>query len=263
MNGDERRWIVRAMATLALGGGAAWAHTGSHEGKKPAYDYSKAEETAFGKAAAPGKAKRVVNVEMSDTMRFTPSEITVKRGDTVRFVAKNTGKLMHEMVLGTKKDLAEHAEMMKKHPEMEHDEPHMLHLAPGKSGEMGWQFTKVGEFLYGCLEPGHFEAGMVGKIKVTQAEIAPASPGKPSNPQSAAAPAADVVEGEVRKVDKDAGKITLKHGPIPNLDMSAMTMVFRVKDPSMLEAVKAGDKVRFKADKVKGAITIMEIGPIR
>ena len=60
-------------------------------------------------------------------------------------------------------------------------------------------------------------------------------------------------------MDKDAKKITLKHGPIPNLEMTGMTMVFRVTDPAMLDAVKAGDKGRFKADKVQGAIAITEI----
>lgn len=166
MNTD-RRWIARMTAAAFLAGGVASAHTGS-EGGKAAYDYSKAQEMPFGIAADSRKARRVVNIEMSDTMRFTPAQIIVKRGDTVRFVAKNGGKLPHEMVLGTKTELAEHAEMMKKHPEMEHDEPHMLHVAPGGSGEMGWRFTKAGEFLYGCLQPGHFEAGMVGKITVRE-----------------------------------------------------------------------------------------------
>lgn len=73
------------------------------------------------------------------------------------------------------------------------------------------------------------------------------------------AKAAPMVDGEVRKVDKDAGKITLKHGPIPNLEMPAMTMVFRVKDPTMLDKVKDGDKVRFAADKVGGAYTVTAI----
>ena len=73
-----------------------------------------------------------------------------------------------------------------------------------------------------------------------------------------AAPA-ELVEGEVRKVDKDAGKITLKHGELKNLEMPAMTMVFQVKDKSMLDQVKAGDKVRFTADKVGGAFTITHL----
>ena len=99
-------------------------------------------------------------------MRYTPSAITVKQGETVRFVVKNAGKLMHETVLGTKAELNEHYELMKKFPEMEHDEPHMVHLKPGETGEMVWQFTKAGEFYFACLIPGHFEAGMFGTIKV-------------------------------------------------------------------------------------------------
>ena len=67
------------------------------------------------------------------------------------------------------------------------------------------------------------------------------------------------VEGEVRKVDKDARKITLKHGPIQNLDMPAMTMVFQVRDPAMLDRVKAGDKVRFQAEQVDGAFILTKI----
>lgn len=75
---------------------------------------------------------------------------------------------------------------------------------------------------------------------------------------SAAAPAA-LSSGEVKKIDKDAGKITLKHGPLVNLDMAPMTMVFRVKEASMLDKVKVGDKVNFVADKVNGALTVTQI----
>ena len=152
------------MVAAALAIGVTHGHTGSHPGAK--VDYSKAEETAFGKAADPKGAVRTIRIDMADTMRFTPAEVTVNRGDTVRFVATNNGKVMHEMVLGTMQDLREHAEMMKKHPGMEHDEPHMLHVAAGKSGQMGWRFTRAGEFFFGCLVPGHFEAGMVGRILV-------------------------------------------------------------------------------------------------
>lgn len=80
--------------------------------------------------------------------------------------------------------------------------------------------------------------------------------------QAGAADKSAFTEGEVRKVDKAAGKITLKHGPIPSLDMATpMTMVFRAKDPAMLDKVKAGDKIRFKADKIQGAYTVTEIAP--
>ncbi len=69
------------------------------------------------------------------------------------------------------------------------------------------------------------------------------------------------VEGEVRKIDTDAKKITLKHGDIPNLEMTGMTMVFRVSDSTLLAKVKPGDKVRFTADKVDGALTVLSIEP--
>jgi len=143
----------------------AWGH-GEKSHAAPKIDYSRAEQHPFGRAADPKKAKRTVRVGMSDAMRFEPSEIIVKRGEVVRFVPVNRGQVMHEMVLGTMDDLKKHAELMRKHPGMEHDEPHMAHVAPGKSGEMGWQFTQPGEFFYGCLIPGHFEAGMIGKVKV-------------------------------------------------------------------------------------------------
>jgi len=70
-------------------------------------------------------------------------------------------------------------------------------------------------------------------------------------------------DGEVRKVDKDAKKITIKHGPLANLDMPPMTMVFQVKDPAMLEQVKAGDKVKFQAENVGGAFTVTKIEPVK
>lgn len=123
-------------------------------------------ETDFGRSGDPKKVVRTVTVDMADTMRFTPAVLTIKRGETVRFVVRNRGKVMHEMVIGTMQELTEHAEQMKKHPHMEHDEPYMAHVAPGKQESIVWQFTKAGEFHFGCLVPGHFEAGMVGRIVV-------------------------------------------------------------------------------------------------
>lgn len=142
----------------------AWAHDDKQAAGR--VDYSRADETPFGRAADPKKAKRTIRVDMTDEMRFSPASITVRQGEIVRFRAVNKGKVMHELVLGRMDDLKQHAELMKKHPGMEHEEPHMVHVAPGKSGEMGWQFTRAGEFFYGCLIPGHFEAGMVGRVEV-------------------------------------------------------------------------------------------------
>ncbi|HEY5898887.1 MAG TPA: cupredoxin family protein [Burkholderiales bacterium] len=141
----------------------AWA-AGEHQ------HHPVAKEASFGRAADPRKAKRTIKVEMNDQMRFIPAQITVKRGEVVRFVPTNKGKVLHEMVLGTMEDLKQHAAMMKEHPDMEHDEhePNAAEVRPGKSGQIGWQFTRAGEFYYGCLVPGHFEAGMVGKVIVTE-----------------------------------------------------------------------------------------------
>jgi uncharacterized cupredoxin-like copper-binding protein len=156
--------MVLALA-LAVAPAATLAHGDAHKSGKAAAAQPTVE-TGFGRAGDPKKAVRTVRVDMSDKMRFTPDAIEVREGDTVRFVVKNSGKVMHEMVLGTMTELKEHAEMMKKHPGMEHDEPYMAHVGPGKTAEIVWQFTKAGEFHYGCLIPGHFEAGMIGRVKV-------------------------------------------------------------------------------------------------
>ena len=79
--------------------------------------------------------------------------------------------------------------------------------------------------------------------------------------QGASAPAGDMIDGEIRRVDKDAKKITIKHGPLEKLEMPAMTMVFQVSDPAILDQVKAGDKVKFQAEKVGGAFTVTKIEP--
>lgn len=154
-------------ATLTLLSSVALA-SGSHDGGHgPAkIDYSSVEEHEFGKASDPKHAKKTVTIDMSDAFRFEPAEVRVKTGETVRFVVRNKGGLKHEMVLGTQGSLTQHAKMMMKFPGMEHDEPHMAHVSPGKEHIMGWQFTKAGEYNFGCLVPGHFEAGMKGKIIV-------------------------------------------------------------------------------------------------
>ena len=164
--------IVCGSALVFIAASPAWSHGDETHAKKSAAKGAPLEqiETEFGKTGDPNKVSRTMQVGMDDGMRFSPREITVKQGDTVKFVAKNGGKIMHEMVLGTMAQLKEHGEAMKKFPEMEHDEPYMAHVKPGKSEEIVWQFTKPGEFYYACLIPGHFEAGMAGKIIVSQAK---------------------------------------------------------------------------------------------
>ena len=99
-------------------------------------------------------------------MRFKPALIEVRQGETIRFVVRNRGKLLHEFVIGTKPELDAHAALMLKFPNMEHDEPYMAHVAPGKSGEILWNFNRAGEFEFACLIAGHYQAGMIGKIRV-------------------------------------------------------------------------------------------------
>lgn len=127
---------------------------------------------------APGDPKRVdrtVRVSMTDSMRFSPASITVKQGETIRFAVRNAGRLKHEMVLGTEKELKEHYELMKKFPEMEHADPQMVTVAPGKTGEIVWRFTKAGKVDFACLQPGHYDAGMKGMVTVSRGK---ASTGK-------------------------------------------------------------------------------------
>lgn len=152
-------------AVLALAADTAQAH-GNDEHATKKFDASKVEPTAFGQQGDPKKVVRTIRVDMTDNMRFAPSDITIKRGQTVRFVAKNSGQVLHEMVLGTKQAIEEHAQLMKKFPEMEHADANIAHVKPGQSGEIVWQFTKAGEFRFACLQPGHFEAGMVGRVTV-------------------------------------------------------------------------------------------------
>jgi uncharacterized cupredoxin-like copper-binding protein len=110
--------------------------------------------------------------EMSDAMRYTPSSINAKQGETIRFVIKNTGKVKHELVLGTEKELKEHYEVMKKFPEMEHDDPNMVTVAPGMTGQVIWKFTKAGTIDFACLQPGHYDAGMKGAVAVAAGKAA-------------------------------------------------------------------------------------------
>ena len=138
---------------------AAGNHAGGH-----------ADSDAIGKPGKATNAKRTVKVEMLDTMRFKPQSITVKQGETIKFIVKNSGKVKHEMVLGTEKELKEHAEAMKKNPEMEHDDANQITVQPGKSGEIIWQFTKAGKVNFACLQPGHYDAGMAGTVTVNKAK---------------------------------------------------------------------------------------------
>ena len=153
------------LAVLITGASTlAFAHSDAAHAKKAGP--VKKEQKEWGIAGEAKAVTRTITFNMSDNMRFTPDKIDVKQGDTIKFVIKNTGKVMHEMVLGNKKDLDEHAALMLKFPGMEHEEPYMAHVAPGKTGQIVWTFNKPGSFDFACLIAGHYQAGMVGKITV-------------------------------------------------------------------------------------------------
>jgi len=140
---------------------ASGSHAGGHE---------HGDDNAIGKPGTAAAVTRTIEVDMTDNMRFTPSDIKARQGETIRFLIRNSGSIKHEFVLGTEKELKEHYEIMKKNPEMEHSDPNMLTLAAGQSGEVIWQFTKAGKVDFACLQPGHYEAGMKGKVSVGKAQ---------------------------------------------------------------------------------------------
>ena len=124
------------------------------------------EQKDWGIAGDAKAVQRTIALSMGDSMRFTPDVLSVKQGETVRFVVQNQGKQLHELVIGTKKELDAHAALMVKFPNMEHDEPYMAHVSAGKSQDLVWTFNRAGDFEFACLIAGHYQAGMVGKITV-------------------------------------------------------------------------------------------------
>ena len=153
---------------LILGLAYSCAPAFAHGDKKDAKSVSlRKEQKPWGIGGDASAVKRTIPVGMSDEMRFTPDKIELKQGETIRFTIENNGKLTHEFVIGTKKDLDEHAALMVKFPKMEHDEPYIAHVAPGETGAIVWNFNRPGDFDFACLIAGHYQAGMVGKIRVT------------------------------------------------------------------------------------------------
>ena len=163
------------LAALALTPIAVYAHDDAHQAMMPGMMHGMAESghekdggdaQGVGRPGNPSRVSRAIQVVMSDDMKFTPAQINVKRGETIRFVVRNAGRIRHEMVIGSMAELREHAEMMRKMPGMVHADPNMVTLDPGESGELIWQFTQAGRFNFACLQPGHFEAGMMGTVSV-------------------------------------------------------------------------------------------------
>lgn len=159
--------IPELIANLVLFtlGNAAFSHENAHPTAMAAPVIK--EQKAWGIAGEARDVQRTITLRMTDAMRFEPSRITVREGETVRLRAVNRGRVLHEIVLGTPQELQAHAELMKKHPGMAHEAPDMAHVAAGRRGDIVWTFNRAGTFDFACLIPGHFDAGMVGQIVVT------------------------------------------------------------------------------------------------
>jgi uncharacterized cupredoxin-like copper-binding protein len=167
MNGSGARGRVKAIggamlfAAVACIGDAA----GTDAANGATHTHVHNAQTPFGIAGQRHDVSRTFEIRMLDEMRFVPDRIDVRQGDTVRLVLTNTGRLPHEFVMGTRKDLARHAEMMMASG-IAHDEPSALQVSPGKTGEIVWKFNRAGRFDFACLVAGHYQAGMAGTINV-------------------------------------------------------------------------------------------------
>ena len=158
--------IAFSLGSLA----SAYAHGPSeHSAKGPMQAHAPVvkEQKDWGIAGDAKSVSRTIRIDMTDDMKFTPNRLSIKLNETVRFQVVNKGGKLHEMVIGTKKELDDHAEMMKKFPNMQHDEPYMAHVDPGKRADLVWLFNREGNFDFACLIPGHYQAGMTGIITVT------------------------------------------------------------------------------------------------
>ncbi len=168
------KFTAMLVASVALGWfDAAWAHGPEPHAKMgPAPTPAKpGHGEALGEPGDPKAPARTIRIVMNDEFRFVPDRVSIRAGETIRFQLRNVGAQKHEMVLGTLDELAEHAEEMQRFPEMEHDDPNAASAEGGGTSTLVWKFTRPGRFYFGCLIPGHFEAGMKGEIIVTEKNV--------------------------------------------------------------------------------------------
>ena len=118
----------------------------------------------------PGKGipDRIISVSMRDTMRFVfePNLDELKHGEIIEFIVRNDGQIQHEFSIGNADDQAKHALMMQKMPNMKHDDPNTVSLAPGESAKLSWKFMGKDTVVFACNIPGHFEAGMKNVVAI-------------------------------------------------------------------------------------------------
>jgi len=228
---------------------AAGTHNGGHDAAK-ADDHA---EMAMGMPGDAHKVDRTIDVILVETddgeMLIKGEDFDIKQGETIRFKIRNKGELEHEFVLDTMEENAEHKEMMAK-MDMEHDDPNSIRLDSGQDGEIIWTFANAGTFEAACLIPGHYESGMYREVTVN------ASPAQADMTMAQAE--VKYSTGTVKKIDAKAGKVTVAHGPLVNLDMPSMTMVFRA-DEDMIAKMSEGQDIEFVEERVEGKLTIVQM----
>ncbi len=162
--------LTTCMTMFAGAALASGTHGGGH-GDEAAVDNGHHGKMMIGEPGKAGDVNRKIKIVMKETaggeMLFKPSMVSFEAGQTIQFSIKNVGKLDHEFVLDEHHALMEHKKAMEKFPEMEHDDPNSVRLEPGEKGEIIWKFSNAGEFEFGCLIPGHYDAGMKGAIKIS------------------------------------------------------------------------------------------------
>jgi uncharacterized cupredoxin-like copper-binding protein len=161
---NHTKTIAVVMTALSLSA-AAMADASHHQ----AGHHHDDERFLAGEPGDPLQPARIVLITMNEAdgkMMFMPEEVSVKRGEQVKFMLRNSGELDHEFILATMAENLKHVEAMKKNPDMEHDGPNGKRLVPKGTGEILWRFSNAGEFEFSCLIPGHREGGMIGKIVV-------------------------------------------------------------------------------------------------
>ena len=162
----SERGSTKAVVLYALGGGAVVvaacvAALGFFSGAPPHAHGHEASQPAAEAAA------RTVVIDMDDSMRFAPAQWEAKQGEALRLVVINSGKARHELVIGQDKELAEHAKQMREAPQGHHHHDNAVSVEPGQAAVLRWTFKTAGPWAMACFEPGHFEAGMAGRITVT------------------------------------------------------------------------------------------------
>ncbi|KIN72695.1 copper-binding protein [Sulfitobacter guttiformis] len=252
--------------TIAMPAYASGTHDGGHGAAKAeahgadGHSDNHADMMMIGMPGDASKVDRTINITMVETddgkMLLEGDEMTFEKGETIRFVIENKGEQEHEFVLDTVERNADHKIEMAKMM-MEHDDPNRITLDAGASGEVIWTFSNDGAFEAACLMPGHYESGMYRAVAVGEHAMKADMKMAVAEVQVAQADV-EYTKGKVTKVDAKGGKVTIDHGPLLNLDMPAMKMVFRA-DEAMISKLSEGQEIEFVAEPVKGKLTVTQL----